>query len=565
MMIGDVEFRKETGFQDTSIGKIPKDWCVQELGDESIADIIAGQSPPSSTYNRENRGLPFLQGKMEFGEMFPSPTTYCLEPIKIAKKNDVLLSVRAPVGDVNIAPSECCIGRGLAAIRAKVDKLNHLFLFYYLKLEGRRFEALSTGSTFKAIRIREIEKFSIPVPSLEEQRVVVGVLGVVDSAIGLVDRVIWKTERLKKGLMQTLLTKGLNVLTIYHNEIISAIEDCRRHVTTSEWNLTHHLAESLKRVFEKYDVDVELIKDPTNERPDIVVHKRGVNDYNLLAIEVKIKPTKTDVQQDVEKLERLMLGKYLYRSALFVGYDTTLKNEETFSLSKEVNFILVRPDGRLDSKFVEDHKEYKNTPIGEIPKNWELVRIRELGELQYGYTTSAVQENTGTKFLRITDIEEDGLVNWEQVPYCHIDGDEFGKYALQKGDLLFARIGATAGKTTYINENARGIFASYLIRLKVKEENANPKFVFYFTQSTTYWSQALRQREGQLKKGINATMLSNFTVPLPSFEEQQGTAEILSAIDHKLELERKEKARLERVKRGLMDLLLTGKVRIKVD
>jgi len=131
-MIDGIRFCRETEFKETPIGKIPTDWNVQELGDESIADIIAGQSPPSSTYNKENRGLPFLQGKMEFGEMFPSPTTYCLEPIKIAKKNDVLLSVRAPVGDVNIAPSECCIGRGLAAIRAKVDKLNHLFLFYYL-------------------------------------------------------------------------------------------------------------------------------------------------------------------------------------------------------------------------------------------------------------------------------------------------------------------------------------------------------------------------------------------------------------------------------------------------
>jgi type I restriction enzyme S subunit len=188
-----------------------------------------------------------------------------------------------------------------------------------------------------------------------------------------------------------------------------------------------------------------------------------------------------------------------------------------------------------------------------------------LGELQYGYTTSAVQENTGTKFLRITDIQEDGSVNWEEVPYCHIEEDEFSKYALQKGDLLFARIGATAGKTTYINHNVSGIFASYLIRLKTTKENVYPHFLFYFTQSPAYWSQAIRQREGQLKKGINATMLSNFIVPLPSFEEQQKIAEILSVIDRKLKLERIEKGKLEKIKRGLMDLLLTGKVRVKVD
>ena len=198
-------------YKDTPIGKTPKDWGVQELGDESIADIVAGQSPPSSTYNKENRGLPFLQGKMEFGEMFPSPTTYCFEPIKIAEKNDVLLSVRAPVGDVNIAPSECCIGRGLVAIRAKVDKLNHLFLFYYLKLEGKRFEALSTGSTFKAIRIREIEKFSIPLPSIDEQQRIAEIFSEVDKKLELERREKAKLERVRRGLMDLLLTGKVRI------------------------------------------------------------------------------------------------------------------------------------------------------------------------------------------------------------------------------------------------------------------------------------------------------------------------------------------------------------------
>ena len=115
-------FYKETEFQDSSIGKVPRDWDIRELGDEYTAEIIAGQSPPSSTYNKENHGLAFLQGKTEFGDMFPSPTVYCAKPIKLAEKDDVLLSVRAPVGDVNIAPFECCIGRGLAAIRTRKKK-----------------------------------------------------------------------------------------------------------------------------------------------------------------------------------------------------------------------------------------------------------------------------------------------------------------------------------------------------------------------------------------------------------------------------------------------------------
>ncbi|MEM3382317.1 MAG: restriction endonuclease subunit S, partial [Candidatus Bathyarchaeia archaeon] len=93
-------FYKETNFKDTGIGKIPKEWEVVRLKD--VANIIMGQSPPSFTYNKEGRGLPFLQGKMEFGESYPLPVMYCSNPSKVAETNDVLISVRAPVGDVNL-------------------------------------------------------------------------------------------------------------------------------------------------------------------------------------------------------------------------------------------------------------------------------------------------------------------------------------------------------------------------------------------------------------------------------------------------------------------------------
>jgi type I restriction enzyme S subunit len=202
-------FCKEAFFQETKVGSIPKDWEVAELGDSAIAEIILGQSPPSSTYNSEGNGLPFLQGKMEFGNIYPSPTSFCSEPTKIAEPNDILLSVRAPVGAVNIAQDRYCIGRGLSAIRAKKEKLSHLFLFYYLCSAERRFSSLSMGSTFKAIRKDEIERFSMPLPRIPEQKGIGEVLSCVDLAIQKTDEVIAKTERLKKGLMQKLLTEGI--------------------------------------------------------------------------------------------------------------------------------------------------------------------------------------------------------------------------------------------------------------------------------------------------------------------------------------------------------------------
>jgi len=195
--------------KDINISNIPKEWKVERLGDEKVCEIIMGQSPSSLTYNEAGDGLPFLQGNMEFGPIHPSPTVFCNKPIKIAEENDVLISVRAPVGELNISQTRVCIGRGLASIRCNPNKVSHLFLFYYLKSKAKELENISAGSTFKAIRKNDIERLSVPLPPIGEQRKIAEILSTVDQAIQKVGQAIEKTERLKKGLMQELLTKGI--------------------------------------------------------------------------------------------------------------------------------------------------------------------------------------------------------------------------------------------------------------------------------------------------------------------------------------------------------------------
>lgn len=184
-------------------------WPICKLGNQDISNIIMGQSPHSSTYNREGQGIPFLQGKAEFGEIYPDIKLFCSDPIKVALKDDILISVRAPVGDLNIALKECCIGRGLAAIRPNKAVLFYLYLFYILKLYKRFIESISTGSTFKAIKKSDIENFEIPLPPLPEQKKIAEILSTVDQAIEKVDEAIQKKEILKKGLQQKLLTQGI--------------------------------------------------------------------------------------------------------------------------------------------------------------------------------------------------------------------------------------------------------------------------------------------------------------------------------------------------------------------
>ena len=147
--------------------KLPKGWELKKLGE--VCDIIMGQSPPSSTYNFDKIGLPFFQGKAEFTDLYPVVEKWCDSPNKIALPNDVLLSVRAPVGTTNIANQKCCIGRGLAAIRHN----NYKYVFYFLRSIEQQLDKKGTGTTFRAISGETIRATAIPLPSAREQQKIV--------------------------------------------------------------------------------------------------------------------------------------------------------------------------------------------------------------------------------------------------------------------------------------------------------------------------------------------------------------------------------------------------------
>ena len=130
-----------------------------------------GQSPDSKSYNKDKNGIPFYQGNADFGEEHPTPTVWCTAPKKIARKGDILISVRAPIGDMNIANEDCCIGRGLAAIRLnKSDIVDINYLYHYLSATVEFLQEQGTGSTFKAINKTTLEGIEIPCPSIEKQK-----------------------------------------------------------------------------------------------------------------------------------------------------------------------------------------------------------------------------------------------------------------------------------------------------------------------------------------------------------------------------------------------------------
>ena len=151
-----------------------------------LCEVIMGQSPDSSTYNQGNHGLPFYQGSADFGEIHPITRIWCSKPKKIAEKDDILISVRAPIGDLNIASEKCCIGRGVASIRVK-DKNNYDmgYLFYFLRSQVKHLRKQGNGSTFAAINKGALANLHIPLIGYADQKKIVEVL---DAIVCLVEK-----------------------------------------------------------------------------------------------------------------------------------------------------------------------------------------------------------------------------------------------------------------------------------------------------------------------------------------------------------------------------------------
>jgi len=401
-------FYKENEFQATPVGKIPKDWEVTTLKDASL--LITDGSHFSPKHQESGYPLATVANMRENAIDVDSCYRISREDyerlVESGDKpgiNDVLFSKDGTVGQCLVFNQkvDLIVLSSIAIIRPDQRKVDPHFLKYMLQSGSvlGRIIGSKTGTAIRRIILRDLSSTRIALPKkLEEQRLVVGVLGVVDSAIGLVDRVIWKTERLKKGLMQTLLTKGIG------------------------------------------------------------------------------------------------------------------------------------------------HKEYKDTPIGKTPKTWQVLQVGDLLSLEYGK----------------------GLPDRERVPgpYPVVGSNGVVGYhnqALVKGPGIVVGRKGTIGAVSWIDEDYWPIDTTYYV--KPKTTNMSLKWLFH---ALTYLNPA-RFHLADVVPGLKRELVYSLKTGFPPLPEQEEIADILSTINNKLDLERKERSRLERVKRSLMDLLLTGKVRVKVN
>jgi type I restriction enzyme S subunit len=195
---------------DSDLGKIPEGWVVKRFGD--VCNIVMGQSPSSKFYNTNGEGLPFHQGVKDFGTRFPTHKTYCTVDKRVADGGDVLVSVRAPVGRINIANSKLIVGRGLAAIRH--ESLLQSFLFYQLKNIFVDEDSMGGGSIFNAITKEDMSNIKFLVPNESLDRKFDELIGSLDKQIEKLQSQIENIRRTRGLLLPKLISGVINVETL---------------------------------------------------------------------------------------------------------------------------------------------------------------------------------------------------------------------------------------------------------------------------------------------------------------------------------------------------------------
>ncbi len=166
---------------------------------KDVCKISMGQSPDSSSYNNNEDGIPFFQGNADFGERYPITRVCCNAPTKIAKAEDILISVRAPIGALNFAKEECCIGRGLAALTPDRSKMSLEFIYWFLKGKKVELNSKGTGSTFKAISRKVLEEIMVPDIDFDMQYKYAGILEKIHSVIQMHKKELDELDKLMQA------------------------------------------------------------------------------------------------------------------------------------------------------------------------------------------------------------------------------------------------------------------------------------------------------------------------------------------------------------------------------
>ena len=210
----------------------------------------------------------------------------------------------------------------------------------------------------------------------------------------------------------------------------------------------------------------------------------------------------------------------------------SLKEQQRIVAKLDTAFAEIDKAIELIKKNISNFKSYYSYTIDkEFSKYSDKLRqIGDYSKINYGYTAKASFDKGSYKLLRITDIQNNS-VDWNTVPYCNVEPNKLSSVILKHGDIVFARTGATTGKSFLIQNPVNSVFASYLIRISVDREILLPTFVIYYFQSAKYWKQVSDGISGSAQGGFNSSKLSQLRIPIISKTNQQKLVEKFDLIN----------------------------------
>jgi len=456
-----IDSRANSSYKKTSIGKIPEDWEVVKLKD--VCTKITDGTHKTPKYL--DKGIPFIstQNITPFKEDFDFSQyrKYISEEEhnELKKRcnperDDILISKCGTIGRTKLidVDYEFSIFVGLALLKLKkVINGNYLEQLLNTEIYKKIMEISSPGATRKTLTIRAIERLKIPFPSLPEQQKIAEILGTVDEAIEKVDKAIERTERLKKGLMQKLLTKGIPASRQYVVGSRQGKEDGRRYVVGG--------------------------------------------------------------RQGKEK------------------------------------------------------REFKDSEIGRIPKEWEVFKLKELVDVKGGKRLpkgdSLVDFETNYPYIRIVDFKN-GSVDVSDVKYLLPETyRKIKKYTISSKDVYIS-IAGTIGLAGLIPPELDGANLTENAAKLNNLKKVMKEYLVIVLNSHILQNQINRFTGKATQPKLALFRIEKLKVLVPSEKEQQEIVEILSTVDKKIDMEKKRKEKLERIKKGLMQDLLTGRKRVKI-
>jgi type I restriction enzyme, S subunit len=242
--------------------------------------------------------------------------------------------------------------------------------------------------------------------------------------------------------------------------------------------------------------------------------------------------------------------------------------DEKIELNRQTNATLeaiaqtIFKEWFVDFRFPGATGEMQDSNLGPIPKGWKVGKIKDCAiKIQYGLTQSSSSKEVGPHFLRITDIQH-GKINWDSVPYCIVDENEFQKYRIDSYDVVIARTGASTGESALVINPPRAVFASYLIRLQF-EKVPTAIYVGKLLRTNQYLEFIDSIKSGSAQPNANAQQLSDLIIVIPADEVLVKYFKIVGEIESYKTESQNQSATLARIRDNLLPKLLLGKICVK--